>query len=67
MRMGPDRTIDIRKTVRDRQKAIEFPHAGRDRDDAADARGLGARDDRVKIWREVREIQMTRAVDKHLA
>ena len=65
MRMGADRAIDVRKSLGDREQPGKPPHPRRDRDDAADAGGLGARDDAVEIVGEIRKIEMAVAVDEH--
>ena len=65
MRMGADRAIDVGKPLRDREQRAEPPHPRRDRDDAPDAGGGGARHDAVEIVGEIREIEMAVAVDQH--
>src|SRR6266404_5133425 len=65
MRMGADRAIDVRKSLGDPKQRAELLHTRRDRDDAPNAGGLGARDDGVEILGEVREIEMAVAVDEH--
>jgi len=67
MRMGADRAIDVRKPRRDLEQALQPTHAGRDRDDAADAGGLGTGNNPVEVAGEVREVEMAVAVDQHHA
>ena len=65
MRMGADRAIDVGKTLGDREQAVQPLYPRRDRDDAADPGGLGARDDGVEIVGEIGKIEMAVAVDEH--
>jgi hypothetical protein len=67
MRMRADRAVDARKARRDVEQPVEPAHAGRDRDDADNAGGLGAPNDGVEVAGEVREVEVTVAVDQHQA
>ena len=65
MRMGADRAIDVGKPLGDGEQPAEPLDPGRDGDDAADPRRLGARDDAVEILGEIRKVEMAVAVDEH--
>ena len=65
MRMGADRAIDVGKSLGDGEKPAEPLHPGRDGDDAADPRRLGARDDGVEILGEIRKVEVAMAVNEH--
>ena len=65
MRMGADRAIDVRKALGDGKQPGKPLHPRRDGDDAADAGGLGARDDAVEILGEIGKVEMAVAVDEH--
>src|SRR5512132_4135733 len=65
MRMCAYRTKDFRNLFRDRKHLRMSLHAGRDRNDAADAGGASPSDDGIKLGRKVREIEVAMAVDKH--
>ena len=65
VRMGANRAINVRKPLRDLQQLAKPFHPGRDGDDATDARAFRTSDDRIEIFGEVREIEMTVAIDQH--
>src|SRR6185437_4485905 len=65
LRMRPDRAIDFRETVRDRHQLVMAMDPRGNRDDAADARGLCARNDRVEFAGKIWKIEMAMAVDEH--
>jgi hypothetical protein len=65
MRMGADGAADILKALRHGANAIEAPDMRTDRQHATNARRNGAFDDRIKFALEIREIEMTMAIDKH--
>ena len=65
MRMGADRAIDVRKSLRYRQQLGKTFDPRRDGDDAPDPGSIRACDDGVEIFGEVRKIEMAMAVDKH--
>src|SRR3979411_1864868 len=65
MRMGADRAIDVRKSLRDRQQGAETPHPRRDGDEPPNACRRSPRDDGVEIIGEIGKIEMAVAVDKH--
>ena len=66
VRMGADRTEDLRKCFSDRKHLREFAHAGADGHHAADAGGARARHHSVELAGEIREIQVAVAIDEHL-
>ena len=65
MRVSANRTIDVRKFLRDRQQPAETPYPRRDGDDAPDPGSVRSRDDAVEIFSEIRKIEMAMAVDEH--
>ena len=65
MRMGADRAIDIGKSLQYLEQCTEPPHPRRNGDDAANARGCGARHDAIEIVGKIREIEMAVAIDEH--
>jgi len=65
MRMGADRAIDVRKSLRDRKQRAETPHPRRYRDDAPYPGGFRARDNAVEIVGKVGKVEVAVAVDKH--
>ena len=64
VRMRADRAIDLVMRLGDRQHAGEALHPRRDRHHAADACSDRARDHRIALLGEVREIEMAMAVDE---
>jgi hypothetical protein len=65
MRMSADRAIDGGKPLGDGEQPAETFDPGRDRDDTADPRRLGARDNGVEILGKIRKVEMAVAVDEH--
>ncbi len=65
MRMGADGAIDLGMRLGDAEHLVEAPHPRRDGDHQADACGLGAREHRLALRRQVGEIEMAVAIDQH--
>src|ERR1700739_3275709 len=65
MRMRADRAAHVGITLGNRQHLGVAAHAGRNGDHEPDALGTGAGNDGVELRAEVREIEVTVAVDEH--
>jgi hypothetical protein len=65
MRMGADRTIDVRKPLGDLDQFGKPPHPRRDGDHASNAGGSGPRHDAIEVVGEIGKVQMAMAIDQH--
>jgi hypothetical protein len=64
MGMGPDRAIDLRKSLGDREHFSMPPYPGRDGDDTGDAGCPRACNHGLDLLRKVRKIEVTVAIDQ---
>jgi hypothetical protein len=65
VRMGADRTVDVRESLRDCNEIVVLLHLRGDCHHPADAGVAGAPDNSVEVAGEIRKIEMAMAVDQH--
>jgi len=65
VRMRADRAIDVVETLGDGAERGEFPDLGRDRHQARDLGGAGAREHGIELGGKIGKIEVAVAVDEH--